>query len=683
MRLNKSRNVSLILKITKNFVQNGEKFNNYYLSKGNNFFLNQLPLIYSPRDSKGLTVCINDDNNELNTLRKRKKISKQLPSLCPFYNSQGEILPSVIETSRINKKNNFCLKQSFSVENLGYKPIIKKNSKNKLKKIDLSMKKFKNDFFLSEEENYKHLIYDESEIFNVGDKWEKCIKAQIELLQKEKNQNFINEKQKYFYIGKNKENKIGLNLNSLKIIFEKIKQNEDGTYINNNEKNTEFNLPFALLPLFYYKGIKTFLIILQKIISISKEGDININEEEIYSLLNNTNLFTFFEEINIDPNYSHPEAVNSYLNVPIIQSKSIYIYQNLNEKKNSINHYNEYSFPWSKDSLLFNVKIILPKLSFSYYSTRLLLNKYVEMEMMMYLIENKFIFWDFYMINYLFSFKKFRDIIKQICSVNSDKLYENVINMTDIKIYSPSKYNHKIEAIYTQKNDKNYFNIINCTRIKLIKRKNEKIFEEYIIQLNFAQMSKICEMKKHNKKNNNFIFNFISLNKENGKIEFNYSLLDSFDVKQWIKEYYQYNKNEEKSTIANENDSEIFYENEINFPQNVIKLEIIECNIDIYEIQNKTNMITKIKTIELDQSIQNNIIDNEDNIDNWIYDVLKKTYGQKLITNVGFPEIVCNNSVKHSSSQSIYSVKKKNNSRKSSSKIMYQSPYVTKLSTYK
>lgn len=681
MRLNKPRNISLILKITKNYVQNGEKFNNYYLSKRNNFYLNQLPLIYSSRDTQALTIY--EDNKELKTIRKNKKISKRLPSLCPFYNSKGEILSNVIESSRINKTNNFCLKQSFSVENFAYKRIIKNNMKNKLKEIDLSMKKFKNDFFLLEEEKYKNLVYDESEIFNVGDKWEKFIKAQIDLLQNEKNQNLIYEKQKYFYIGKNKENKIDLKLNSLKIIFEKIKQNEEGTSINRNDKITEFNLPFALLPLFYYKGIKTFLIILQKIISISKEGVITINEDEIYSLINNTNLFSFFEEINSEQNSTPSEVVNSYLNLPIIHSKSSYIYQNLNEKKNSINHYNEYSFPWSKESLLFNVKIILPKLSFSYFSTRLLVNKYVEMEMMMYLITNKFLFWDFYLINYLFSFKTFRNIIKQIFSVNSHKLYERVINMTDIKIFSPSKYNNTIEAMYTQKNDKNYYNIINCTRIKLVKRKNEKEIEDYIIQLNFSQMSKICEMKKHNKKNNNFIYNFISLNKENGKIEFNYSLLDSFDVKKWIKEYYQYNKNEEQSTSLNGNDSEITNENEINSSQNEIQLEIIECNLDIYEIQNKTNIITKIRTIELAQSIQNKIIDNEDNIDNWIYEVLKNTYGQKLITNINFLENPGNNSIKNSLSQSIYSIKKKNNSRKSSSKVIYQSPYVTKFSTYK
>ena len=125
------------------------------------------------------------------------------------------------------------------------------------------------------------------------------------------------------------------------------------------------------------------------------------------------------------------------------------------------------------------------------------------------------------------------------------------------------------------------------------------------------------------------------------------------------------------------------YENEINSSQNEIQLEIIECTLDIYEIQNKTNIITKIRTIELDQSIQNKIIDNEDNIDNWIYEVLKNTYGQKLITNINFLENPGNNSIKNSLSQSIYSIKKKNNSRKSSSKMIYQSPYVTKFSTYK
>ena len=62
MRLNKPRNISLILKITKNYVQNGEKFNNYYLSKRNNFYLNQLPLIYSSRDTQALTIY--EDNEE-------------------------------------------------------------------------------------------------------------------------------------------------------------------------------------------------------------------------------------------------------------------------------------------------------------------------------------------------------------------------------------------------------------------------------------------------------------------------------------------------------------------------------------------------------------------------------------------------------------------------------------------
>ena len=57
-------------------------------------------------------------------------------------------------------------------------------------------------------------------------------------------------------------------------------------------KKLKIDLPFSLLPLFYYKGIQTFQKLLAAVIKVENNFEkISFNEEALYIALNHINNF--------------------------------------------------------------------------------------------------------------------------------------------------------------------------------------------------------------------------------------------------------------------------------------------------------------------------------------------------------------------------------------------------------
>ncbi len=80
---------------------------------------------------------------------------------------------------------------------------------------------------------------------------------------------------------------MNLTINSLTITFEDMSVPKEF-----QNKKLKIDLPFALLPLFYYKGIQTFKKLLTAIIKVENNFEkISFNEEALYIALNHIRNF--------------------------------------------------------------------------------------------------------------------------------------------------------------------------------------------------------------------------------------------------------------------------------------------------------------------------------------------------------------------------------------------------------
>ena len=115
--------VGNILQVTKNTIKLNENYYDYYINKDNSLYIKQLPLLvqkanmqaiaikkkedeknYLEGDSPNKTEIIENAQLALNDIRNAQIRSKKLPPLCPFYSNKGELLRSVVTTSKIFNK---------------------------------------------------------------------------------------------------------------------------------------------------------------------------------------------------------------------------------------------------------------------------------------------------------------------------------------------------------------------------------------------------------------------------------------------------------------------------------------------------------------------------------------------------------------------------------------------------
>ena len=365
-RIRFSKNIDSILQVTNEVIHKNNNYRDYIINQNNSLYMRQLPLLMKNERIKALIHKKLDDSQKnastiieeekekdrgivslkkylspLNNIRNIKIKSKKLPPLCPLYNARGELIPSAIRSSKVLYKkidySNFLNRMNFGLGlPIRGKPILKKMEIKKLKynkscDFDLKIKldDLENNYFNKPE--YEYLTYDENEIFGKDNinRYEEIIKNKIIELQSTYNKNDTIIKEKTYQYGFDKR-KIVLTLDSLKIKIYEIKK-EDAPIL---EKKSdipyfEYTLPFALLPLFYFKGIDSFLFILTKIITF-KENNLKFELEEksdqiIGKILKNCNDFdindnnaegdynTNEKEIYINDNDMNNGEMRSYL----------------------------------------------------------------------------------------------------------------------------------------------------------------------------------------------------------------------------------------------------------------------------------------------------------------------------------------------------------------------------------
>ena len=211
----------------------------------------------------------------------------------------------------------------------------------------------------------------------------------------------------------------------------------------------------------------------------------------------------------------------------------------------------------------------MPKIYFYYQNFKYNIIAFCEKNLFLYLYKNNFINWDFYALNFLFSFKYFRTIILNFFSLNKNTtLYETSI-FKDInnKIYPSIRKNYKLNLdeeenksenglgenkdivisskkilnqmsennesymfFYTDQNCHNHIINLYSYKIKIEHMKlNPKLNWEFI--LNFKQMKFLNEVSQYENLLT-FLPKIITTNYEIGDLDINFDVFyNNFDAK--------------------------------------------------------------------------------------------------------------------------------------------------------
>ena len=178
------------------------------------------------------------------------------------------------------------------------------------------------------------------------------------------------------------------------------------------------------------------------------------------------------------------------------------------EKKNAdFYNYSIFNFLWSTSNKMFSVNIEMPLITFEIPSFNIMVKQYIDFELLFYLFTINFDTWDFYVINYLSSFKLFRIILSGLMSIRPKKnknihleKYKNkYFDNTDYKIINIITSNLLIEEkdIYEgKKSTKNFTK----SKLKEISEINE---EQNIINIESKKELEKKENEKEEKDINN------------------------------------------------------------------------------------------------------------------------------------------------------------------------------------
>ena len=559
-----------------------QKIDEFFLEdaiNNNSISRNSNALIRLPKINK---ICSTINNNNNKNKNNKDLFYKKYSSNYSKLRYKNKSMENIFEKNKKDNinKNNFLTKSALNIF----------DSENQ------EIKFFIKDFFdINPDSNY---IYDENEIFNKKDYYYNYInKLILNLKESGKNDNLTSFLQKEINYQK-KENKFLIEITSLKIKF-----------INKNEKFPlyfEFLIPFNLLPIFYSK---------------------NLNIINIIELISN---FAFFKDENFNNMNLFDEKIFGYLYTnPNLNNKENI---NINLNKNLIS-FDKIIFPWITPKYIFNVIIESPRIYFKYLNKNIQFIKILDFELLFYLLEKNFVFWDFYIFNYLFNLKKFRIILKKCLSYINDEKCKNLIVNLDHKIrvlnYEDYNYNEYILI----KTNKLFFNSIIKIKSSIIKIKfnllnnqNKTYEKEKIIYFNFKQTKILYELYYQlNNDFNNFFKKFINIkfinNNKSYKFFFDFEKFNNFNINEFFNYYNLDTKNTEQINKKNDHLSPIktisFENKNINDFNFVINFPIIEkYNIGnlnmkekiLYSKENGYKLYNKINIENWPKYLINNII---------------------------------------------------------------------------
>ena len=458
----KLQNIARIIQKTKCLIRSGNKYNMYLSSKKDSNYRRVTP-------QKGESTI--RERNSKRDIRKRilhgdnnnnKNISCDTTNMMMY-------LPKINISINNNKR-----KKAHNVSNISNMSCMSSVNNN-----DMSFTKiiFNNEKFYREQ--YDNLVYDESLIFNRVGEWQKYLAKVIEKFKREKSNDNLTQS-----LSQVINDDIKVTLSSIKIIF------EDST---NNITAFDFTLPFALIPLFY---------------SYHNDNEIQISIDEIKQILSLIVKFnSTYDRITIDDK----EIFN------FLQDKERKVSKVKN--KNKI-WYDEISFIWLTPLIEYKVRIKYPVIDLEIFKENIKVRKNCGFELMIYLYEKKYLNWDFYVVNYLFSLKKFRKIIsKTFTKCEALQIRDKKYNLNEVRHYYSIDNIRKLNEFVFIQTDKernnNLYKVKSCEIKLMIYYKNfmeEMVNEPYTIKLNFFQMKKIYQIYQRTQSIINLLKKFITVN---------------------------------------------------------------------------------------------------------------------------------------------------------------------------
>ena len=470
----------------------------------------------------------------------------------------------------------------------------------KWKKNDISCNSY-NTKSIKNNRYYSDLIYDENLIFHydfskyIDDKINEYKNSCIENLKDKMESNFqdINQKD------------IKITLNGMKLIF---------IPLNKNNKNITLYLPLIYSLLFYYKGIDFFLRILLSIIHFDSSNfqDISINYDEINTFIKKK-IFNNKNEGNKNSNDNNNTEVKIkrkhrrslsvmkkndkevlFIKSRLIRKLTKYVpmfKKNNHRSKVKINSpvkehsffrrakgkipfhsnknekvfYNSYVFIWESPKVTYKVILEMPKITFKYQNISQNIILFCHRNMMLFLLKNNFINWDFYLMNYLFSIKAFRKFILKYLSYNNSfhinrelspkteesfdlnsLIYDKNKSLRTNNLYLLDNDNIIFDSFYNQlqlfneksetmhffyTNDSNVNSLITLNSYQILvdcEKVNQNFLYEFF--LNFKHMKFLDEVKRYEPLET-FLLKIIKTDTEKGILSLDFSVFEDFQPK--------------------------------------------------------------------------------------------------------------------------------------------------------
>ncbi len=556
---NKKQN-SIDFNSTKKILINSQMFNNYiknhipstqripssepsklfypiFQKKGNNFFSSNNTIFNNTNDKTILNSTFrhsfsNPNFFNYNSSNKKSKCSKLKLDKIKLFNLD---FPSLMSPLKL---------QNMEPLKLSQKKLIKSSS-------NINNKIYRNNI-LVEDFLYKwkdsKLKYEERNIFNQNEIYSNFINDNLISIKGKKFENMSSKLETSFEDING--DIINLSLHPLMIKF---------IPINDEEKKFKENIieiPFSYHFLFYYKGIELLQRILLATIKFNKDyTKVYFDDEELNKFIRNNNDNPENDIIthNVIPKHFSIKNPNPIFLRRISKKNSkkfSYYEENENYEDNKItinnidknipkkNLYNEYEFIWITPVINFNVKITIPYITFDWIYLNKPVKKYIEKDLLIFLIMNNFLDWDFFAINYLFSFKIFRNYIELSLSKRkrNEKLYSNqdTNNKKDDNYFLISYKNiYKFKTkdlIYcffmTNESQINSFFTIHYYSIK-VNFDKLNLTKKWIINFNYSQMKYLNQIKKFQSLDE-FIPKILIFDFEKQDLRINYSVFGDF-----------------------------------------------------------------------------------------------------------------------------------------------------------
>ena len=302
---------------------------------------------------------------------------------------------------------------------------------------------------------------------------------------------------------------------------------------NNKEKESQkLYFPFILMPLFYLLDFTSFKVLLSEIITFNKSNNcfeyikefllFNIVKKFVYYIFNS--LKNNEEYIN-NITYNKKETVYPLIYDWIV-SKNY-----LNEDEEEEDNININS-NFDKNYRCFKLKIVLPKIKFSIDNINIKITKFLNKNIIAYLLRNNFKEWGKFIFFDLFSTKKFKIIINLIML---NKYYQ--IPLKKIKLNKIYKVQNKYYEFFLTQIDQNYsiyYTFIPLTILIIFGEKDKK-FQKIILSLKesitLIKNEKNCGMV-------NTLFKCMFLDRKNNRIFFKLELFEDYknEINKVIKE---------------------------------------------------------------------------------------------------------------------------------------------------